>query len=329
MAGLILLGAAAAWFIVFIAPEQATRFEREMRQALAADDPARAYGRIRYAAALQPTEQRLVDAGSLAYVHGDFAAAQSYFSRLKRTPDSELRRQALVGTAAAAAARGDAETFAELVEPASGSEEARLILAHAALTSDRPDLIKDIAPQQPANQTEAYVSAAAALPDDGARAKQALQNVAGFREWDTDRPYQRFASTVTYVKRDDYFDLVRSVETGSVLSGKASRQVVLAQALSRAGRYRAAQALAEGAVRDEPAYRDGWNALAAAALARQHWQSAERALNTSVKLDETAGYTWYLRAELAKARGDSELEAEYRDKARIYGFDTGSLDKTE
>lgn len=315
---------AIAWFLTGgLRADRAKQYDDEVAAALARDDAATAYRRAQFAAALSKSDERLLTLGSTAFLRRDFAEAADAFAAVDEgSPHYERAR---VGVAASAANEGDIETYEEALSearrPADGT--LRLALAHAAIDAGRIETVAEILGRDSAtNQNEAYARAIAEVTDAPLLASATLMpnDLPFSRAASGSDAYDRFVRQLTFIPEDAPATLRAAATDAGRTEIGTTRKLRLAQALYELKEFRASHALADAAVREQPGYRDAWNALAAAQLALDNLKGAERSLKTSLDIDRADGYTWFLRAELAKRRGDDTASAEYRDKAKLLGY---------
>lgn len=280
------------------------------------------------ATALKPTPVRHLALGSLAYLRQDYSQALSHFRDVGEAVASPSREQGLLGVAAAAGRRGDTKAYREardlLGRPA--DDDIRLGLAFAAIDAgDLPTTSQLTGTGAPQSEVDAYARLIGALAFDPSSVSneqtifQASPQLIGQLG-----SYQRFLRELMSVPDDAFPKLDETRQRMLAVVSPATRQLLLAQTLLDLGEARAAEEQALTAVRAESKYRDGYNTLAASQMKLGQFKDAGRSLKTSIDLDRAFGYTWYLRAELAAADGDSAKADEYRAKARSLGFSCAS-----
>lgn len=319
MAGLFII----VWFATSgPRASRAAQFDTASQSALEHNNIAEAYRDSRFAYALHPSPERLLNVGSLAYLNRDYDKAEQAFSAVPRQTTS--RTYAEVGVAAAAAGRNEKKyrTARDTIRYSNNLT----IKGGVAYAAVRGGYLGDAADLLSNTKLETFHASfpriAGLAADDPAAAAQALaaSKPGVIRLQAPSKPYERFLKALTEVPDTASRQLDATLGNMSLASSPATKKIVLAQTLYRLGYYRASMALADTAVRTETAYRDGWNTLAAAQIALGQTNAAERSLKTSLDLDGSFGYTWYLKSELAKAQGNTKQALQYKDRAEQLGY---------
>lgn len=303
---------------------KATDFDSESAAALERTDLQTAFQKTERSAALKPTDQRLLRLASLAYLRQRYDTSAELFERAARAKNADLRKNALVGQAAAAGRAGNHRSY-NIARNALGTPDGdeRMALAHAAIDAGDLDTAARILKNEKGDtKTLAYAKALGMMLGEPASARQALESAgAEFNKPEYPEPaYERMVRQVVFIEADGLTELDGVAVKLAALEALPGKRVLLAQTLYGLKEYRTAERQAKAAVAEVPAYRDGWNTLAAAQLALRDFKNAERSVGIALELDESLGYTWYLRAELAKAQNDQTKAKQFRDKATGLGY---------
>lgn len=304
---------------------RAVKFDNESGAALERNDYRAAYQSERFAYALNPTDERRLTLGSLAYLSQNYRQALRHFESISSQADPAVVAKSLLGAAAAAAKQGNDQAYQQarddLANPSDGT--LKVGLAFAALDIGNFDDLKSFSKNSPAtNENAAYAKAVGIMSENP---EAALEFLAGTPKNTLSIPkespsFTAFLKELTTIRQNA---TSRERQTAQAMVGVASpatRQVLLAQMLQTLGEHRAARGAAKEAVTLVPDYRDGWNALAASQITLGEYQDAEKSLKTSIDLDDAFGYTWYLKSQLASAQDDSSKSDEYLKKAEGLGF---------
>lgn len=306
--------------------DRAITLDQQSRAALASNDVGTAYSKARWAYVLAPRSERAVSLGALAYVRGDYHGALRAFSELRDEDASALRDQAVVGAAAAAAQLGNDQDFRvadKLKDPK--DEQLQLALARASINIADLDRARTLLEnERPTNQNVAFAKAVGQSRRDLVAARQTVADAGaglGFSKLSfTDPAYERFIREVVFVPDGALGQLGKTLERMTGTQSQVSRKVMMAGQLLEAGEPVAAERLAQSAVGEQPDYRDGWNVLAAAQLDLGDTKDARKSLKVSVDLDDSFGYTWYLKSELAEQTGNQRDADEFRQRSELLGY---------
>lgn len=302
---------------------RAISFDASSREALAGNDLGRAYQQAEFAYALSPSDERALTLGSLAYLRRAYEAAERYFHAAGNSSEA-IGGQAKIGEVAAAAAAGDEADFRRALDQV-GEPAKELRVALAAATLDGGDISRTgetLAGERPVDQNITYLKSIGQSIEDirDAQETQAAGRP-GFERPSFNNPaYERFIRQLIAVPRNGNQQLTETFTRMAVATGGTSRQTFLGATLYQLDERRAALELAEQAVRDQPAYRDAWNVLAAAQISAGQLREAEQSLKVSVELDRSDGYTWYLRSKLAEAQNRGKQAEQYRARAQQLGY---------
>lgn len=316
---MLLTALAALWFATpGFRESRAARFDAQASERLKRHDYAGAERRAQVADALKHTTDRRLTAASVAYLNRDFTKAADLFKSLRK--DDVTR--ATIGERASAAAAGDRARYDAVSLPSQLSTTDQLALTYATLTlGDFDGANRQLSGQPIDTRTAAYAGALAAALNDPAKSAALLtaapESVISLPE--ANDAFGQVLTALMDVPSDGIAKLTVTVATLQNQTAKVSRQTTLAASLIALGQNQPAERLARDAVSASPAYRDAWNTLALAQINLGQNGEAAKSLKTSTDLDGAYGYTWFLRAELAKRQQDP-TEAEYRKKAETFGY---------
>lgn len=316
--------AAITWFATAdIRTSKAISFDEETRSALNGNDINNAYQKAEFAYALSPSDDRAITLGSLAYVRRQYQASKKYF-HTTATSGSSLAEQAKVGELAAAAEIENESDFNQTIKQAgSPANNLKLAFANALINGGGLDTAGSVlAKDKVSNQNIAYAKSIGQAPNNLAGAQTTQEEAgSGFdKPAFTNPAYERFIRELITVPKNGNRDLSTAFSQMAIVTDSASRNVILASTLYRLNEYRAAESLAETAVHQQPAYRDGWSVLAAAQISLKNYSKAEQSLKVSTDLDKGYGYTWYLKSQLAKQQNQTKKADEYAEQAKQLGY---------
>lgn len=323
LAGVVALATITWLATADIRTSRAISFDQDSRSALNDNDLGRAYQKAEFAYALSPSDDRAITLGSLAYLRRQYQAAERYF-HTANDGEGGLAEQAKVGEVAAAAQNGDESDFRRAIDEAgSPGKDLKLPMANALINGGDLDQAADLLAKERVDSQNISYAKSIGLAEDDVAAAQAAQVEArsGFSRLSFANPaFERFVRQLIAVPRNGNRTLSDTFVRMSAAANEASQKVILAETLYEFGEYHAAKSLADTAVREEPAYRDAWNVLAATQISERDYHAADRSLKVSLELDRGYGYTWYLRSQLAERQNQDKKADEYRTRADELGY---------
>lgn len=305
-----------AWFAAAgLRADRAGNFDVASNDALNHGNLGRAYRQAEFAEALSGTDDRLLSLGSLAFLRQDYRTARRYFSAIG---GGQLGNNASAGRILTAAFAKDQGAYQSEIDRPTSDSHVYVIKADAMLAIGDHARLAKLCTCTVHTRTMAYLTALGKSVDDPKAALQIWQAApaADIGARDHNPAFAAMVANVTDLPSGDTEKISSTFQRMAQVTSRPTRQVLLAQLLSGQRRYQAAERYADEALAVAPKYRDGWNVLAAIQIGERNYAGAERSLHTSLGLDPAYGETWHLRAELAKARGDTAKQREYDAKAR-------------
>lgn len=315
-AGLLTAAGVIVWFTTAgWRADKAQAYDTESRELFKRQDVDGSYQQARLAYAISPEPDRALSLGSLAYVRGDYGRALDHFSATDG-PFGALGR-------AAAGARVDRDAYEsardELGEP--GDTVIRLGLSHAAVDAADFDTAKRLS-EGARTIVGAYpfiLAESVENPDRTAQELRALRTDVP-RVIHPDPAVAAFLNELTAVPQDARGEIARGLRNMALTKRDLGRRVMRGSLLFELGERAAALRIGTAASERQPDYRDAWNLRAAAELYYGNYDDARRAVDISLDLDPSFGYSWYLKSELEKAGGNDKEAAEYLRRAKLLGF---------
>lgn len=308
--------------------DRAIRFDADVKNALAIKDYRIAYRQAQFAYALVPSTERALTLGSLAYLKQDYGSATRHFRYAEKSSASQEREQAELGEAASAAKAGNDKAYRQsrdkLGRPA--DRTIRISSARAAIDAgDTDTAVRLLGSDRVASGTEAYAKVIGLVgqsQDDLGSARQVLTDAPQAPSTITagNPSYEAFLRQLNAVPPKSRQILTDTLAAMSQMTSPAAKRVRFSEAVYSLGEFRLAENLALAGVKEEPAYRDGWDALAASQISLADYKAATRSLKTATDLDRGFGYTWYLKSELARLQNDDKKAEDYRNRAKALGY---------